>query len=196
MCSRRFQPGEDPSSDCENLLWNQWIVCSTITRGGGVPIPFDIDITIYPETRLLFNHQSCSNSLSEECSDFHRDFGRVTTTFNLSGDRVTEEAQCSGREELYHQVQVSLLLYKDRRLLRGGQPGSGGRDLGWAGLISGWAICCVLDSDLCQASDGYYWFMLLVPLGIFMCSCFFCIACSFIIIVDEQGKEQDSLPKL
>ena len=38
--------------------------------------------------------------------------------------------------------------------------------------------------------------MLLVPLGIFMCSCFFCIACSFIIIVDEQGKEQESLPKL
>ena len=131
MCSRRFQPGEDPSSDCENLLWNQWIVCSTITREGGVPIPFDIDITIYPETRLLFNHQSCSNSLSEECSDFHRDFGRVTTTFHISGDRVTEEAQCSGREELYHQVQVSLLLYKDRRLLRGGQPGSGGRDLCW-----------------------------------------------------------------
>ena len=40
-------------------------------------IPFDIDITIYKETRLKMNHEGCSNSLSEECTAFHRDFGRV-----------------------------------------------------------------------------------------------------------------------
>ena len=32
--------------------------------------------------------------------------------------------------------------------------------------------------------------MLFVPLGIFLGSCFFCIACSFIIIVDDQGNTQ------
>ena len=41
---------------------------------------------------------------------------------------------------------------------------------------------------LLKVSHSYFMFMLLVPLGIFLFSCFFCIACSFIIIVDDQGK--------
>ena len=48
-----------------------------ISSVGKRNIPFDVDITIYKETRLLMNHEGCSNSLSEECTDFHRDFGRV-----------------------------------------------------------------------------------------------------------------------
>ena len=46
-------------------------------------IPFDVDITIYKETRLKMNHEGCSNSLSEECTAFHRDFGRVRWFVNL-----------------------------------------------------------------------------------------------------------------
>ena len=38
-------------------------------------IPFDVDITIYKETRLKMNHEGCSNSLSEECINFHRGYG-------------------------------------------------------------------------------------------------------------------------
>ena len=38
-----------------------------------------------------------------------------------------------------------------------------------------------------KASHSYFMFMLLVPMIIFICSCFFCVACSFLIIVDDQG---------
>ena len=38
-------------------------------------IPFEQHITIYKETKLKMNHEGCSNSLSEECTTFHRDFG-------------------------------------------------------------------------------------------------------------------------
>ena len=38
-----------------------------------------------------------------------------------------------------------------------------------------------------QLSRWYYLVMLLVPLGIFICSCFFCLACSWLVIVDEAG---------
>ena len=54
-----------------------------ISGAGKRKIPFDVDITIYKETRLLMNHEGCSNSLSEECTDFHRDFGRVNKQFNI-----------------------------------------------------------------------------------------------------------------
>ena len=37
-------------------------------------------------------------------------------------------------------------------------------------------------------SHEIYMFMLLVPLAIFICSCFFCIFCSWLIIVDKQGE--------
>ena len=40
-------------------------------------IPFDIDIMIYNETKLKLNHEGCSNTLSEECTVFHRVFGQV-----------------------------------------------------------------------------------------------------------------------
>ena len=52
-----------------------------ISSVGKRNIPFDVDITIYEETRLLMNHEGCSNSLSEECTAFHRDFGRVSKQY-------------------------------------------------------------------------------------------------------------------
>lgn len=39
-------------------------------------IPFDIHITIYNETKLKMNHEGCSNTLSEKCTHFHREFGK------------------------------------------------------------------------------------------------------------------------
>ena len=39
-----------------------------------------------------------------------------------------------------------------------------------------------------EKSHDIYMFMLLVPMAIFICSCFFCIFCSWLIIVDKQGK--------
>jgi len=38
-----------------------------------------------------------------------------------------------------------------------------------------------------EVSHAYYVFMLVVPGSIFICSCFFCICCSFIVIVDKEG---------
>ena len=35
-----------------------------------------MDLVIYKETKLKMNHEGCSNSLSEECTAFHREFGR------------------------------------------------------------------------------------------------------------------------
>ena len=45
--------------------------------GNNTDIPFDIDITIYNETKLKMNHEGCSNYLSEECTFFHKYFGQV-----------------------------------------------------------------------------------------------------------------------
>jgi len=114
-----------------------------ISSVGKRNIPFDVDITIYKETRLLMNHEGCSNSLSEECTDFHRDFGRDGRNYTTSS-----------RFNCFHTKK-----YEDY-------------------------VAAYLDLE---ESHGYYIFMLFVPLGIFLGSCFFCIACSFIIIVDDQG---------
>jgi hypothetical protein len=37
-----------------------------------VNMPIENDITIYKESKLKMNHEGCSNSLSEECTAFHR----------------------------------------------------------------------------------------------------------------------------
>ena len=41
-------------------------------RADPVNIPFENEITIYKESKLKMNHEGCSNSLSEECTAFHR----------------------------------------------------------------------------------------------------------------------------
>ena len=41
-------------------------------RAEPVNLPFENDITIYKESKLKMNHEGCSNSLSEECTAFHR----------------------------------------------------------------------------------------------------------------------------
>ena len=74
-------------------------------------IPFDVDITIYPETRLKMNHEGCSNSLSEECSDFHRHYGKVIIIFS----EVTnfEKNFIVGWSELHDKVKVSMFLHQE-----------------------------------------------------------------------------------
>ena len=48
-----------------------------IDKGDLREMPFDKELMIYKETKLKFNHQGCSNSLSEECTLFHKDLGQV-----------------------------------------------------------------------------------------------------------------------
>ena len=54
ITSRHFQPGKGPGRgllrDCENQLWNRWIVCSTATHSGGVP------------SRLNCSNSTCTRS--------------------------------------------------------------------------------------------------------------------------------------
>merc|ERR1719228_2085265 len=47
-----------------------------IDKGDMKDIPFDTELTIYKESKLKMNHEGCSNSLSEECTLFHKDFGK------------------------------------------------------------------------------------------------------------------------
>ena len=53
-----------------------------IDKGDMKDIPFDTELMIYKETKLKMNHQGCSNSLSEECTLFHDDFGKVNCSFS------------------------------------------------------------------------------------------------------------------
>ena len=48
-----------------------------IDKGDVKDIPFDTDLLIYKETKLKMNHEVCSNFLSEECTLFHNDYGKV-----------------------------------------------------------------------------------------------------------------------
>jgi len=114
-----------------------------LNSGNSTDIPFDIDIVIYNETKLKMNHEGCSNTLNEECTKFHREFGK-------DGRNYTS----ASRFPCYY------------------TPAHG--DFVAANL------------DL-QHSWKIFLFMLIVPLLIFLVSCFFCILCSVIIQVDEEG---------
>ena len=48
-----------------------------LDKGDVEDIPFDTDLMIYKETKLKMNHEGCSNSLSEECTLFHFNHGKV-----------------------------------------------------------------------------------------------------------------------
>ena len=51
-----------------------------LDKGDLMDVPFDVDLMIYKEVKLKMNHEGCSNSLSEECTLFHSNFGRVRHT--------------------------------------------------------------------------------------------------------------------
>ena len=42
----------------------------------GAVLPFDVDVTIYDESKLMINHEGCSNTLQRECDAFYAKFGR------------------------------------------------------------------------------------------------------------------------
>ena len=46
-----------------------------LDRQGG-NLPFDIDITIFKETKMLINYEGCVNTLREECTAFYKEFGK------------------------------------------------------------------------------------------------------------------------
>ena len=42
----------------------------------GAVLPFDVDVTIYDDSKLMINHEGCSNTLQKECEAFYSKFGR------------------------------------------------------------------------------------------------------------------------
>ena len=42
----------------------------------GAVLPFDANVTIYSESKLMINHEGCVNTLQEECDAFYAKFGR------------------------------------------------------------------------------------------------------------------------
>ena len=40
----------------------------------GAVLPFDVDVTIYDDSKLMINHEGCSNTLQKECEAFYREF--------------------------------------------------------------------------------------------------------------------------
>ena len=36
----------------------------------GAVLPFDVDVTIYDESKLMINHEGCVNTLKKECDAF------------------------------------------------------------------------------------------------------------------------------
>lgn len=47
-----------------------------LDQGNNTDIPFDVDITLFEEKKLKFNHEGCSNLLDEQCTRFHKNFGQ------------------------------------------------------------------------------------------------------------------------
>jgi len=109
----------------------------------GNAIPFDIDITMFNETKLKMNHEGCSNSLSQECTNFHIHFGK-------DGRNYTSPS----RFPCYYTNKQSDFVIAQLNLKR---------------------------------SYHIFLIMLLVPLITFVFSCFFCVLCSSLIVVDAEG---------
>lgn len=39
-------------------------------------VPFEQDITIFNDSKLMINHEGCVNTLQYECTDFYKRFGK------------------------------------------------------------------------------------------------------------------------
>ena len=63
-----------PSSNSGNL--SDRLVFDDRVDDHGAVLPFDMDVTIYDESKLMINHEGCVNTLQKECDAFYAKFGR------------------------------------------------------------------------------------------------------------------------
>ena len=124
-------------------------------------LPFENDITIYKESKLKLNHQGCSNALSKECTPFHR----FCCTIFLENHPVPVLSRDFGNDGRNYTVKSRFPCFYT--------PSSSNAVAAYFDLAN---------------SNKIYLVMLWVPMIIFCTSCFFCVLCSYLVIVDKKGK--------